>query len=68
MLFGEVSIEIEMNLGDDTDILTGGTGRRNDHLDPQLHLLTRPDDARVDCAHGLLAETARGRGREIELN
>jgi hypothetical protein len=65
---GKDVIKIEMDLRDDADIPAGGTGRRDDGFDPQLDLLARPYDARVDRAYGLLAETARGRGREIELD
>ena len=50
MLLGEDVIEIEMDLGDDADISAGRAGYRDDRLDPQLDLLARPDNARVDRA------------------
>ena len=35
-----------------------GAGGRNDRLDPQLYLLARPDDARIDRADRLFPEAA----------
>ena len=65
---GENVIEIEVQLGDDADILSTGLCRRNDRLDAKLHRLPRPDDPRVDGADGFLAIAVGDRGDEVELD
>src|ERR1700726_3063784 len=65
---GEKVIEIEVQLGDDADILSTGLCRRNDRLDAELHRLPRPDDPRVDRADGFLAIAAGHRCSEAEFD
>src|SRR3984893_721728 len=65
---GEDIIEIEVQLGDDADILSTGPCRRNDRLDAELHRLPRPDDPGVDCADGFLAIAVCDRGYEAEFD
>src|SRR6266851_2765218 len=64
---GKNVIEVEVQLGDDADILSTGLCRRNDCLDAELHRLPGPDDPGVDRADRLLAIAVGNRRGEPEF-